>query len=79
MAGAPERARFRGATRLFRGAPNAGGLEERPGYAGALRTLGGLEERPGYAGALRTLGGLGGHFGAPHLIIAAPNKMFVGC
>ncbi len=25
-----------------------------------------IEERPGFAGALRTLGGLGGHFGAPH-------------
>src|SRR5207253_649445 len=32
----------RGATRLCRGAPNVGGLEERPGCAGALRTLGGL-------------------------------------
>src|SRR2546423_12442188 len=50
------------------GAPNVGGLEERPGCAGALRTLGGLEERPGCAGALRTLGGLGGHFGAPHVL-----------
>src|SRR5438105_15544569 len=48
----------RGATRLCRGAPNVGGLEERPGCAGALRTLGGSEERPGCAGALRTLGGL---------------------
>src|SRR5439155_22849037 len=43
------------------------GLEERPGFAGALRTLAGLEERPGFAGAPRTLGGLGGHFGAPPL------------
>src|SRR5213592_2088120 len=25
-----------------------------------------LEERPGFAGALRTSGGLGGHLGAPH-------------
>src|SRR5258708_13474794 len=28
----------------------------------------GIEERPGCAGALRTLGGLGGHFGAPHFL-----------
>src|SRR6266446_233031 len=49
--GRPERVWFRGATRLCRGAPNVGGLEERPGCAGALRTL----------------GGLGGHFGAPHV------------
>src|SRR5438477_7921686 len=58
LARPPERVGFRGATRLCRGAPSAWGLEERPGCAGALRTLGGLEERPGCAGALRTLGGL---------------------
>src|SRR5882762_10547093 len=49
MPGRSERWGVRGATRLCRGAPSVGGLEERPGYAGALRTL----------------GGLGGHFGAP--------------
>src|SRR5467141_28049 len=27
-----------------------------------------LEERPGWAGALRTLGGLGGHLGAPYVL-----------
>src|SRR5438132_8814512 len=43
---------YRGVRRLGRGAPNVWGLEERPGCAGALRTL----------------GGLGGHFGAPHLM-----------
>src|SRR6266404_6429718 len=32
---------FRGASRLCRGAPTVGGLEERHGFAGALRTLGG--------------------------------------
>ena len=35
--------------------------------AGAPRAWGSLEERPGCAGALRTLGGLGGHLGAPHI------------
>src|SRR2546421_13079017 len=71
---------YRGVPRLGRGAPSVWGLEERPGCAGALRTLGGVEERPGCAGALRTLGGLGGHFGAPHLMgrpvgldVAAPS------
>src|SRR5207247_2610401 len=40
-----------GAPRVARGAPNAGGIEERHGLPGALRTL----------------GGMGGHVGAPHL------------
>src|SRR2546427_7460908 len=47
-----------------------GVLEERHGFAGALRTLGGLEERHGFAGALRTLGGFRG---APRLRRGAPN------
>src|SRR2546427_6298988 len=37
------------------------------GFPERFRALGVLEERPGFAGALRTLGGLGGHFGAPHV------------
>src|SRR5881628_695772 len=53
------RSYHRGAPRVSRGASERWGvLEERPGFAGALRTSGGLEERPGFAGALRTLGGL---------------------
>src|SRR5882724_2015222 len=55
----------RGAPRVSRGAPNVG-VEECPGFVGALQASG-LEECPGFAGALRTLGGMGGHFGAPHL------------
>src|SRR5207248_1817407 len=51
---------YRGVPRLRPGAPSVGGLEARPGCAGALRRLGGLEERPGCAGALRTVGGWGG-------------------
>src|SRR5438445_10995501 len=53
------------------GRPERVGLEERPGCAGALRTLGGArrawggEARHGFAGARRAWGGLGGHFGAP--------------
>jgi len=41
-------------------------IEERHGFAGALRTLGGVvEERHGFAGALRTLG-VWGPFRGPH-------------
>ena len=52
-------------------------IEERHGFAGALRAWGGLGgpsrppmksiERHGFAGALRAWGGLGGHIGAPHV------------
>src|SRR5438105_15150122 len=51
------------------GAPSVGGLEERPGCAGALRTLGGLEERPGCAGALRTMGGVWGAISGPPMLL----------
>src|SRR2546421_8350209 len=55
----------RGAARLRRDAPKAGGWG---GHFGAPMGWRGLEERHGFAGTLRRLGGLGGHFGAPHFL-----------
>src|SRR5439155_6049530 len=37
------------------------------GFPGRRRALGGLEERPGFAGALRTSGGFGGPCRGPHV------------
>src|SRR2546430_2669016 len=61
-------ARFKGAARLRRDAPNAGGLGaiSGPPWPSAV-----LEVRHAFAGTLRRLGGLGGHFGAPHIQKAA--------
>src|SRR5438105_154182 len=75
MSGPPawtdEHTRERGAARVSRGAPSAGGCGGpcRAPPRGPMSTRVN-EERPGFPGALRALGGVGGHVGAPHVIDA---------
>src|SRR5206468_9890679 len=63
---AHEEAREEGAAPLATSARSRSTLGFAAGSRSAP-ALPGIEERPGFAGALRALGGLGGHFGAPQL------------